>query len=141
VTTPGTDVTLLAGDAVIHQNNAAEQMFGNHGAEPAVVLFAGITSASLPSPPSGITAGSPDEQLEQLSGPVTLELRRAQLHVGDIFPGPSSGVVQLVVAEPSAHEAPSLGERSDGSIKNVGTEPVALWLLLVTPSGPATLAG
>jgi hypothetical protein len=135
---PGTDVLLAAGDAVIHQDNAAGQVFGNPGTEPAVVLFAVIAASSLPSPPSGITAGTPAERVGSVEGPVTVELRRTQLGAEERLPGPRAGIIQLIVGEPGSTGAPSLAEQSDGAVKNLDRDSATLYVLVLTPAGGAT---
>ena len=135
---PGTEVALAAGDAVIHQDNAAGQIFGNPGTEPTVVMFAGILKSSLPSPPTGMVAGTPAERVETLEGPVAVELRRSEIEPGGTLAGPEADAVQLVIGEPGPAGSVSLAERSDGSVRNLEQDPVSVWILLVTPASSAT---
>jgi hypothetical protein len=91
---PGTAVTLGPGDAAIYPENDRGQTWGNAGAEPLVLLVAGVFATALPEPPVGLTPEglgtiAPNEWADAYSvppGPVMLTLRRLTLAPGAALP-------------------------------------------------------
>jgi hypothetical protein len=111
--------------------------YRNAGTESVHLVSGGLFAGSPPSPPAGYAIATVMERYPAPvlpPGPLVATLQQATLAPAGIFPAPPSGSVQVVMTGP---ELGTLGERSDGSEQNIGQEPVAVYALVLTPTGAA----
>jgi hypothetical protein len=134
---PGTEVVLRPGDTAVYGLELAAT-YRNAGWAPVHVAAGGIFAGSPPVPPAGYAIPSVAERYpapEPPPGPLAVTLQRATLAPEGIFPAPPTGSMQVVMTGP---EPGALAERGDGSVENLGREPVVVYALVLSLTGPAT---
>jgi hypothetical protein len=132
---PGTGVVLLAGDTAVYDFELTAT-YHNAGTDPVQLVAGGLFAGSPPDPPVFYAIAAVEERYPApvlLPGPMAATLQRATLAPEGIFPAPAPGSLQVVITGP---ELGMLGESSDGSVKNLGQEPVVVYALLVQPIEP-----
>jgi hypothetical protein len=140
---PGTEVVLQAGDTAIYSFELPAT-YRNAGPDPVHLLGGGLFAGSPPNPPVAYAIATVRERYPAPvlpPGPLAATLQRATLAPGEIFPAPPPGSVRVVTPGP---ELGTLGERGDGSAKNLGEEPVVVYALTlhpITPNGGTPAAG
>jgi hypothetical protein len=133
---PGTEVVLRAGDTAVY-GFEVPSTYGNDGTESVHLVAGGVFAGAPPSPPAAYAITSVKERYPAPSlppGPLTATVQRATLAPEAVFPAPPAGSLQVVMSGP---ELGTLGERSDGSAENLGQEPVVVYALVLSPTGPA----
>jgi hypothetical protein len=131
---PGTEVVLRAGDTAVY-DFALPATYHNTGTDPVQLVAGGLLGGSPPSPPVDYVIATTKELYPSPtvpSGPLTATLRRTTLAPEAAFPAPPSGSMQVVMTGP---ELGTLGERSDGTVTNLGQEPVVVYALVLGPTG------
>jgi hypothetical protein len=137
----GTEVTLGPGDAVAYRLPSGYAIT-NLGVTPVHVVSAGLVSGSL----SSVQIEQPvmthlsdifPEPAAEL-GAVELTLRREALAAEGTLPAPTAGSYQATVGGPGN---PELGQRGDGSVKNLRDEARPVYVLTLRPTAGQGDAG
>jgi hypothetical protein len=134
----GEEITLGPGDTLVRPVHAAMDL-ANSGTKPVnlVVWTLGDVNVQGPSlPPNwdslpcypGQTSGTAP------TGPVRLTLRLVTLLPQSTLSAPPGAFVQQYLDLTS--EAPNLGQKSDYSLVNQGTEPATLYVVILEPAHP-----
>jgi len=132
---PRTEVILQAGDTAVYDFELPAT-YRNAGPEEVHLVAGGLFAGSPPTPPPGYAIATVKERYPAPvlpPGPLTATLQQASLAPESIFPAPPSGSLRVVMTGP---EVGTLGERGDGSVENLGREPVVVYALTVHPGEP-----
>ena len=132
---PGTEVVLRPGDTAVYSLELPVT-YHNAGTEPVHLVAGGFFAGSPPAPPADYAIPSLKERYPAPTlppGPVTATLHRTTLAPEGVFPAPPSGAMQVVMFGPGTG---TLGERSDGSVENLGREPLVVYALILHPGTP-----
>jgi hypothetical protein len=134
---PGTEVVLRPGDTAVY-GLELPVTYHNAGSDPVHLVAGGFFAGSPPAPPADYAIPTFKERYPAPTpppGPLTMTLQRTTLAPEAVFPAPPSGSLQVVMTGP---ELGTLGERSDGSVQNLGREPVVVYALaLESAAAPA----
>jgi quercetin dioxygenase-like cupin family protein len=142
VVAAGAEITLSPGDTLVRPAHAAMQL-ANSGPEPVhlVVWTLGDINLQGPSlPPNwdslpcypGETSGKAP------TGPVRLKLRLVTLPPESTLSAPPGAYVQQVLD--LTQKAPNIGQKSDYSLVNQGSEPATLYVVSLEPAGSGSAA-
>jgi hypothetical protein len=132
---PDMEVVLEAGDTAVY-GFELPATYRTIGPVPVHLVAGGVFAGSPPGPPAPYAIAAYEERYPapQLPpGPLTATLQRATLAAEGIFPAPPREAVQIIMAGP---DEGTLGERSDGSVENLGREPVVVYALTLHPGEP-----
>jgi hypothetical protein len=137
--TPGTEITLHAGDTAVYDTDRPVK-FANLGADTVKVVSGGYlagTVAWLPSYDDRFTFIDSTDVYPvnpPLRGPVEATLERVTLAPGAVTAHIPNGSVLVQVG---ADEDVSIGETSDGSLRNINPRAVSIYAFVLTPLGAA----
>jgi len=131
-----TEVGLGPGDAILYRDEFDWEWTVSDDGPTRLVSFWMIEGSGLPS--SDLASwGYVDFEFVTTdvlqSVPLTLRLRALTVDAGATLP-PGSAVIQLAVG--STSESPRLSTRGDYSVKNIGKEPVELYVASLSPADP-----
>ena len=131
-----TEVSLGPGDAILYRDEFDWEWTVSDDGPTRLVSFWMIEGSGLPS--SDLASwGYVDFEFFTTdalpSEPLTLRFRELTLDAGATL-SPGAAVIQLAVG--STTESPRLSTRGDYSVKNIGTEPVGLYVASLSPADP-----
>jgi hypothetical protein len=144
----GTETTLHAGDTAVY-DYAQPTQFANPGSSAAQVVSGGYWLGTLARPPfAGVNmyggqSATPEAApnfidyaeiypaRELPAGPVRTTLVYASLPPDGVSPAPAPGSAVIAVG---AREGISVGENSDGSLRNIAPETTELYVLTLEPT-------
>jgi hypothetical protein len=134
----GEAILLQAGDTAVFPLTGSPE-FANLGSTPTQVIIGGYDSATLVVPAfhdAGITFIDSDDTYPLAAAgsslPVQATLTRASLPAQSVTMSPPPG---SLVVRVGADEDVSIGENSNGSLRNVSPRTVTLFVLTMTPLG------
>jgi hypothetical protein len=131
---PGTEAVLGPGDTAVYAYERPAE-FANLGATSVHLVVGGYLAGLVPGPLADLTFIDYAEQYPVPAlppGPVRATLMRAVVPAKEAVPAPPPGtLIRAVGAEGEV----SIGEGSDGAIRNVNSEPITIYLLTLEPSG------
>lgn len=140
---PGTDITLEAGDTLIHRNEFTDEwtVGGQAGDAPTTIVSGFILSGSPMSPafPDEWEAFESDFADRRVlpAGPYRLELLRVTLAPDEILTPPAGTIGQMAAAAPG--QPTRLGRQGDDSVRNFNQETTTVFVMrlssTVDPSG------
>jgi quercetin dioxygenase-like cupin family protein len=138
VVAAGTESTLGPGDTLVRPAGALMEL-ANDGTEPVLLVVwtlgdINVQGPSLPSSWDSLPCYPGETSGTAPSGPVRLKLRLVTVTPGSTFSAPAGAFVQQFLDLTS--EAPNLGQKSDYSLINQGTEPVTLYVVSLEPASP-----
>jgi hypothetical protein len=130
----GTAVVLHAGDTAVYPYETAAE-YANLGSTPVQVVGGQLSVGGVPGAAASLTFLDYREKypLPALPpGPVQATLVRATLPSKGLVPAPPAG---SLVMEVGAVEEVSIGENSDGSLRNISPSEATIYVLTLTPLG------
>jgi hypothetical protein len=133
---PGTEVVLRAGDTALYALELPVK-YDNSGTAPVHLVASGLFAGSPPTPPADYAIDSFQERYPAPPlppGSLVVTLQQATLAPEEVFPAPPSGAEQVIMTRPALG---TLGERSDGSVQNLGWEPVDVYAVVLRPEAAA----
>jgi mannose-6-phosphate isomerase-like protein (cupin superfamily) len=138
VVAAGNESTLGPGDTLVRPAGALMEL-ANDGTEPVLLVVwtlgdINVQGPSLPSSWDSLPCYPGETSGTAPSGPVRLKLRLVTVTPGSTLSAPAGAFVQQFLDLTS--EAPNLGQKSDYSLINQGTEPVTLYVVSLEPASP-----
>jgi hypothetical protein len=134
---PGTEVILDPGDTAVYAYDLPAAL-ANRGTTPVHLVLGGYLAGLVPGALADLTFIDYAEQYPVPAlppGPVRATLMRAVVPAKEAVPAPPLGtLIRAVGAEGEV----SIGEGSDGAIRNVNSEPIVIYLLTLEPGGDAS---
>ena len=131
-----TEVDLVPGDAIIYRDEFDWEWTVTGAGSARLLSFWMVEGSGLPSPDlaSWVLEDYSYFSTDALpSEPLSLRLRDVTLDAGATLPA-GSALVQIAIA--GTAEGARLSTRGDYSVKNVGTEPVRLFVASLSPADP-----
>jgi quercetin dioxygenase-like cupin family protein len=132
---PGTEVVLQPGDTAVYAYDSPAE-YANLGTTPVRAVGGDLGVGVVPGAPVPLTFIDYGEKypLPALPpGPVQATIVQATLPPDGLFPAPPAGSLTLAVGESDI----SLGENTDGSLRNVNPREVTIYVLTLAPAGEA----
>jgi quercetin dioxygenase-like cupin family protein len=132
---PGTEVVLQPGDTAVYAYDSPAE-YANLGASPVRVVGGELGVGVMPGaavPLTFIDFGEKYPLPALPPGPVQATIVQATLPPDGLFPAPPAGSLRLAVGESEI----SLGENSDGSLRNIYPREITVYVLTLTPAGEA----
>lgn len=134
---PGTEVVLRPGDTAVYGYERPAE-YANLGATPVHIVGGGLFGGVIPGAAADLTFVDYNEWFPAPAlpaGAVRATLVRATLPPGGVVPAAPPGAL---VREVGALGEVSIGENSDGSLRNGGPEATTIYILTWAPAGAAT---
>ncbi len=131
---PGTPIVLHPGDTAVYPFDQ-EMTYDNRSSTPAELVGGGLFSGYGGWFPAEFTLIDHNEQYpvdELAPGPVQVSLVRAMLPPEGEIPVPPAG---SLVFDVGAVKESDIAKRMDGSLRNIGPEDAAIYVLTLTPLG------
>jgi hypothetical protein len=132
---PGTEVVLQPGDTAVYAYDSPAE-YANLGTTPVRVVGGELGVGVVPGaavPLTFIDFGEKYPLPALPPGPVRATIVQATLPPDGLFPAPPAGSLRLAVGESDI----SLGENSDGSLRNINPRQITIYVLTLTPAGEA----
>jgi quercetin dioxygenase-like cupin family protein len=130
---PGTEVVLQPGDTAVYAYDSPAE-YANLGTTPVHLVGGELGVGVMPGaavPLTFIDYGEKYPLPALPPGPVRATIVQAALPPDGLFPAPPAGSLRLAVGESEI----SLGENSDGSLRNINPQEVTVYVLTLTPAG------